>query len=456
MSGFFSSLFYFVVTLGILITFHEFGHYWVARKLGVKVLRFSVGFGRPLWTRTAGADGTEYVLAAIPMGGYVKMLDEREGPVAEHELERAFNRQTLGRRAAIVAAGPVFNFILALFIYWIIFMFGVAGVKPIVGEVVPQSAAAQGGFQPGDEIIAIGDEPTATWQSVIMTLLDAALVQNEIRIEVRDSSEAQAQRTLDISQVTAQLNQVDNPLEQLGLKPYRVAVAALVGRIEPGSAAERGGLRPGDRVVKVDDVEIKDWGQWVEYVRSHPERDLRVTIERDGSEQVITLRPAAITEGAVTVGRIGATVKEQPELFERLTVVQRFGPIAAIGEAVAKTWDVTVLTLRMLVAMIFGDVSVSNLSGPISIAQYAGGSASIGLVPFLTFLAVVSISLGVLNLLPIPILDGGHLLFYGVEWVQGRPVSVETEMAGQRVGVVMIVTLMIFAFYNDLVRVFGS
>lgn len=455
MSGFFSSLFYFVVTLGILIAFHEFGHFWVARKLGVKVLRFSIGFGHPLWSRVAGPDRTEYVIAAFPIGGYVKMLDEREAPVEEHELGRAFNQQSLSRRAAIVAAGPVFNFILAILIYWVIFMFGVAGVKPIVGEVVPQSPAALGGFQTGDEIVAIGGQPTVTWHGALLTLLDAALGQDQITVEVRDSANVPAQRTLDISRVTAQLNQEDNPLDLLGLKPFRIEIPAIIGRVEPGSAAERGGLQPLDRVVRVDEVEIKDWVQWVEYIRARPDQDLRVVVERDGTQKTLTLRPAKVEEAKAAIGRIGASMQEQPELFERLNVVERFGPVAAMGQAWSKTWEVSVLTLRMLGAMVFGDVSVSNLSGPISIAQYAGGSASIGLVPFMTFLAVVSISLGVLNLLPIPILDGGHLLYYAVEWIKGSPVSLDTELIGQRIGIAIIVTLMVFAFYNDLVRVFG-
>ncbi len=454
MDSFLSSLFFFVVTLGILITFHEFGHFWVARKLGVKVLRFSVGFGMPLWSIRRGPDNTEYVIAALPLGGYVKMLDEREGDVSSEELGRAFNRQPLASRAAIVAAGPVFNFLLAILIYWLVFMLGVSGLKPIVGEVTPGTVAAAGGFSSGDEILAVADRETPAWRNVILAVLDQALAEETVRVDVKDAHQQLVERVLDLSGISAELDQGD-VLEILGIEPARLKIPAVIGRLEAGSPALEAGLQSGDFVIKAAGKPVEDWATWVELIRSKPEEAIHIEVERDGKVVPLVLRPERVQGKNGAYGRIGAAVQPQVDLVEQFTVVQRYGPIAALGKALEKTWDVSILTLRMLYHMIFGDVSITNLSGPISIAQYAGGSASIGLVPFLTFLAIVSISLGVLNLLPIPVLDGGHLMFYFAEFVKGSPVSPQTEALGQRVGVMVILSLMVFAFYNDLVRIFG-
>lgn len=451
-----SSVFFFVIALGVLITVHEFGHFWVARKLGVKVLRFSVGFGKPLWSRR-GKDGTEYVIAAIPLGGYVKMLDEREAPVAPHELSFAFNRKPLGSRFAIVFAGPLFNFLLAILAYWAVFVIGVGGIKPIVGEVAPHSIAQKDGFQPGDVIVAVNGKQTATWEGVMFALLDKALDRQTVEVRVKDVGQREVTRTLDLSTITGGDLDQGNLLSSIGIRPRRPLIPPVIGHLEVEGAAKRAGLAAGDRIIAADGQPIKDWEEWVKYVQPRAEKVIRLDIERQGQRLVLELRPVAVAAKEGTVGRIGAAVKiPEGELSEELRAVLRYSPGEAMMRAVEKTWDMSLLTLRMLAKMVTGVLSVSNLSGPISIAQYAGYSASAGLVSFLGFLAIVSISLGVLNLLPIPILDGGHLMYYLIEWIKGSPVSEEAQALGQRVGIAVLGTLMIFAFYNDLARLFGS
>jgi len=454
MSSVFSSAFFFLLTLGTLITFHEFGHYWVARRLGVKVLRFSVGFGKPIWSKRHGSDGTEYSISLLPLGGYVKMLDEREGPVDPAELHRTFNRQSLGRRAAIVAAGPAFNFVLACLLYWIVFIVGVAGVRPIIGGVGNDSLAAHAGLHAGDEITAIAGTTTPTWTGVVLALLDVGLSNPNVVVDVIDERGIASAHTLELSGVADDLNQGD-VLNVLGLQPAKVILEPVVGQVETGGAAFRAGLQAGDRVVSADGKPVLDWSQWVEYVRSKPGQTINVEIMRDGANMMLAVTPIAVTTKDVTHGRIGAAVLDQPKLMEKYMVMQRYGAMEALGQALSKTWNMTEITLRLLVKMVVGDISLTNLSGPLSIAQYAGGSASIGLAAFLGFLAVVSVSLGVLNLLPIPVLDGGHLMFYLAEWIKGSPVSQQTEMIGQRIGMALILVMMVFAFYNDLSRIFG-
>lgn len=455
MSSVLSSAFFFILTLGVLITFHEFGHYWVARRLGVKVLRFSVGFGKSLWVKRHGPDQTEYAVAALPLGGYVKMLDEREGPVASHELHRAFNRQSLGRRAAIVVAGPLFNFFLAVALLWLTYMLGVSGLRAVVGDVHPSSPAAAAGFQAGDEIVAVAGAEARTWNAVILALLDRGLAGGSVPVAVLDASHNPMQRQIDLGGLAASLNQ-GNLLDVVGFRPAVRKIPPVIGHVEAGSPAACSGLETGDRIVSADGQPIDDWGGWVEYVRARANKPIRMEIDRNGATVALEITPAAREDRGGVHGRIGAAVQEPEQAADdNLIVVLQYGPLAAIGHALVKTWDVTILTLRLLAKMVVGEVSLDNLSGPLSIAQYAGGSASIGLVPFLTFLAIVSVSLGVLNLLPIPVLDGGHLLFYAVEAVKGSPVSPAAEMMGQRIGLVIILIMMVFAFYNDLVRIFG-
>ena len=449
------SLFFFLVALGILVTIHEFGHYWVARKVGVKVLRFSVGFGRPLLTWRRGADNTEYVLAAIPLGGYVKMLDEREDDVDPADVHRAFNRQSLARRSAIVVAGPLFNFMLAIAAYWLIFVMGVTGLKPIVGEVTENSIAGRAGLVTGQTIVAVDSTPTPTWESVVITMLDSALGGGEVRVEVQDGqTQRMEEKYLIFGAIPKDLNR-GGFLDFVGVRPYRPALLPEIGNVLPQGAAQRAGIQSGDIVLAVDDTAVEDWGVFVDYIRARPEQNILVTVDRQGVQLDFALVPQRYATEQGDVGRIGAEVLRQ-KMPDELKVLVQHGPVQALESATVKTWDMSLLTVRMLYKMVTGGVSLSNLSGPISIAQYAGYSASIGLISFLTFLAIVSISLGVLNLMPIPMLDGGHLMYYLVELIKGSPLSEQAQLMGQKFGVAVLLSLMLLAFYNDIVRLFAG
>lgn len=448
------SLLALIVTLGVLITVHEFGHFWVARRLGVKVLRFSVGFGKPLWRRQ-GRDDTEYVIAAVPLGGYVKMLDEREGDVSPAELPRAFNRQPVGSRIAIVLAGPLSNFLFAIVAYSLMFMIGVPGVKPVLDAPRAGSLAAAGGFQKGDEIIAIDGEPTPTLSAVLLELVDRAMAGEMIPVEVRDADERKRVRVLDLRE-PSDLGDAAQVFERIGLTPWRPVLPAVIGQITGDGAAARAGLQPGDRIVQAAGEPVTDWEQWRALIQRHPDQSFRVRIERDGAEQSLDLTPdARQNERGERVGFIGAVADVPDDLVQSLQVVVRYGPLGAVGAALGKTWDVSLLTLRMLGRMLVGKASLDNLSGPITIAQFAGQAASAGVMAFLALLALVSISLGVLNLLPVPVLDGGHLLYYLIELVKGSPLSDAAQNLGQRVGIVVLALLMGLALFNDFNRLLG-
>lgn len=444
----------FVVTLSVLIAIHEYGHYQVARWCGVKVLRFSIGFGRPLWKRKLGRDNTEFVLAALPLGGYVKMLDEREDDIeAGEDLARAFNRQVVWKRIAIVLAGPAANLLLAILLYWVLFMHGVQGMRPILGEVAAGTPAAQASLKSGLLIQKVAGVPTPTWQDVRWVLLQKSLQPDAVEVEAADDASNLYLYRLSLKSVGKDDYEEDF-LDKLGLKPYQPTMPATIGEMVRGGVAERAGMHADDEVKAVNGIAMGSWEQFVETIRQSPGVPLRLDVVRAGQPISLTLTPDSVAEGSGRIGRIGAMNQIDQAALERFLVNVRYGPWPAAGKAVDKTWETAVFSLKMLGNMLIGKVSWQGISGPVTIASYAGQSADLGWKAFLGFLALISISLGVLNLLPIPVLDGGHLMYYIAEVCKGSPVSEATMGAGQRVGLVILGLLMVVAFYNDINRFF--
>jgi len=458
MSEIFGSIWWLLVTLGLLITFHEFGHFWVARKLGVRVLRFSVGFGRALWSRR-GADGTEYAIAAFPLGGYVKMLDEREGPVPAEQLDEAFNRKPVGSRFAIVAAGPVFNLVFAVLAFWLMFMVGIPETRPVIGATT--GIAAESGIEAGDVIVSVDGEETRSWSHAILELIAHALDREAVTVTVEDAEGRQSGHTLDLTRLEPGFSE-ENTLEAIGIEPWRLQVPAVVGTVSPDSPAEAAGIKPGDRIVSIAGEEVTGWS-WIGYlVQAHGQENqpLKMTVERGGVETELEVSPRKDSTGwfssrlILGVTNVEISAEQRAEL-ERAAILLRLGPVAGLAAAVKETWRLTGSTLGLLGRMITGKASVKNLSGPISIAQFANTSASAGLSHFLFFLGAISLSLGILNLLPIPVLDGGHLLYYLIELVKGSPVSEQAQIAGQYFGLIALAGLMSLAFVNDILRLVG-
>ncbi len=477
------SILAFILALGILITFHEFGHYWVAKKCNVKILRFSVGFGKPIWRfdfnapwwhlgftnppwksgvtnifkqRDFDPEETEFVLAGLPLGGYVKMLDEREGTVLPDQLDHAFNRKPLVQRLAIVLAGPVFNFIFAIFAYWMIYMIGVSGLKPIIDEVDPQSLAMEAGFQDGDQIIEIDSTPVRTWTSTVDMLVPGIVDAKTLQVQVMNSNNASRFLELDLSGISIDDMASGGLLSKIGMEPRVPELPAVLGEISPGGAAELAGLRPGDRVIGMDNNRISTWLEWVEYVRANPETLINVEIEREEATLLLELTPQAIEQdNGEIIGRIGAAFDTSFRPDGTYYALDSYSLVPALVKAFDRTLEVSVMTLQILGKMLVGEASVKNLSGPITIAKYAGDTAGLGIVAFLGFLAIVSVSLGVLNLLPIPLLDGGHVLFYLIEGIKGSPPSESLQVMGQQLGLVLLLSLMGLALYNDIIRVIG-
>lgn len=442
----------FVVALGILITVHEFGHFWVARCLGVKVLRFSVGFGKPLWSRQVGKDNMELAIGAFPLGGYVKMLDENEGEVPASEMHRAFNRQHVWKRMAIVVAGPLFNFLFAILAYWAIYMVGVDGIRPVVGKVVEGSIAQQAGFHAGDTIVSIDGNEVQSWDQRRLYVFQRALDRARMMFEVRDTGGEIKRLELDLSNFPVQ--QVNSSLIErgIGLIGYFPEALPVIGAIEPGPAM-RAGMKVGDRLVEVDSQPVRSWEELVTLISRNPGNSIHVIAEREGKRLEFDVTPDAVEQGSEKIGRINIrpTFSEIPD---EMRIKVRFDPMSALTEGIGNTWRMSVLTLEMLYRMLKLEISARNISGPITIAQYAGYSAKVGVEQFVLFLAVISISLGVLNLLPIPVLDGGHLMYYIIEAVKGSPLPESVLAWGQQIGVALLVGLMVLAFYNDLTRIF--
>ncbi|MNF78075.1 Regulator of sigma-E protease RseP [compost metagenome] len=439
-----------LVALGVLVTFHEFGHFWVARRCGVKVLRFSVGFGMPL-LRWHDRQGTEFVVAAIPLGGYVKMLDEREGEVPAHLVEQSFNRKSVRQRIAIVAAGPIANFLLALVFFWVLAMLGTQQVRPVIGDVESGSLAAVAGLAAGQEIVSVDGEATGGWSQVNLQLVRRLGESGPLEITVRDEgSSADVSRVLALDNWLKGADEPD-PIRSLGIRPWRPALPPVLAELDPKGPAVAAGLKTGDRLLSLDGVALNDWQQVVDTVRAHPGSKVVFKVERDGTPIDVALTLASRGEGKAASGYLGAGVKAVEWPATMLREVS-YGPVAAIGEGFERTWTMSVLTLDSLKKMLFGELSVKNLSGPITIAKVAGASAQSGVGDFLNFLAYLSISLGVLNLLPIPVLDGGHLLFYLIEWARGRPLSDRVQGWGVQIGISLVVGVMLLALINDLGR----
>lgn len=439
----FGSVFWFIVATALLVAFHEFGHFWVARRCGVKVLRFSVGFGRPLWMRR-GQDGTEYVVAAIPLGGYVKMLDEREGDVPRDELAQSFNRQSLGKRSAIVAAGPLFNLAFALVAFWAMFLIGVPDYQPVIGQA--KGLAESAGLRSGDRISEIDGAPVDNWTHVVIGLTTRAYSGESVPLRVVDEAGQERLLRLDLASLEDQVQET-KILEQMGIEPWHWTRPALVGGTVPDSAAAKAGMREGDLVRRVGAVEVASFVAMAEEIQKQaPASDGRVTlvVRRGDAEISLPMRAVSSVEDGTTVWRIG--------MFAELhTTVRRAGPLAAIPESFKEAWRITAGSVAMIYHLIAGDASLRNVSGPISIARFADASARAGVDRFLWFLGVISLSLFIINLLPIPILDGGHLLYYFIEWVKGSPLSESAQVAGQYVGMAALLALMSLAFFNDIV-----
>jgi regulator of sigma E protease len=450
-----STLIAFVVALGLLIMFHELGHYLVARLCNVKVLRFSLGFGTVLWRRNFGVDRTEWAISAFPLGGYVKMLDEREAPVAAHELNRAFNRQSVAKRFVIVLAGPAANFLLAIVLYWVLFMHGVPGIRPIVGVPVPGTPAAQAQLAAGELIARVDDVDVPTWQDLRWALLEHVMRKDTVELEMHSERGDIQFRRLDLSSIGPDKIDVDL-VQAVGLTRYQPPLKPVIGRLIPGGAGERDGLKEGDEVLEVDGRPIAGWEELVASITPAPGRSLQFKILRGGATHQLAVTPDSKQEGGKTLGRIGAAPKIDEVAMKRLVTEVHYGPLDSVARAAERTWDVSTFTLKMLGKMIVGQVSLKNLSGPITIADYAGQSAQMGWLAYVSFLALISISLGVLNLMPVPLLDGGHLMYYVAEIVKGSPVSDRVMEVGQQVGMVLLFSLMAFALYNDISRLFGG
>lgn len=438
-----------IVALGVLITVHEFGHFWVARRCGVRVERFSIGFGKALWRRTDKL-GTEYVIALIPLGGYVKMLDERAEPVAPELRHYAFNNKTVGQRAAIIAAGPIANFLFAIFAYWLVFIIGVPGVRPVVGEITPNSIAAQAQIQPGTELKAVDGIETPDWDAVRLQLV-AKIGDEHTTLSVAQFGSNQRQdKTLDLRQWAFEPDKED-PVSSLGIRPRGPQIEPVLSEVQVNSAASKAGLQAGDRIVKVNGQPLTQWMTFVTLVRDNPDKPLALDIERQGSSLSLTLTPDSKQVNGKAEGFAGVVPKVIP-LPDEYKTVRQYGPFSAVLEASDKTWQLMKLTVSMLGKLITGDVKLNNLSGPISIAQGAGMSAEFGVIYYLMFLALISVNLGIINLFPLPVLDGGHLLFLAIEKLKGGPVSERVQDFSYRIGSILLVLLMGLALFNDFSR----
>jgi len=444
----------FVVAISVLVAVHEYGHYIVGRWTGMKVLRFSIGFGKPIWMRIGGKDRTEYCISAIPLGGYVRFLDTREGPIPEADEGRAFNQRPVPQRIAVLLAGPAFNFLFAIVAYWALFLYGIPTLVPAVGAVDPGSYAAEAGLEQGDRIVAVGDVETADWESALVAMLDQMVSDGRVPLTLETEDGWQREATIDVGADARRLTEPGMLFEGLGFRPFGAGdLPADIGRVEDDGPAKAAGLEPGDRIVGIDGAPIRDFGDLVEAVQPRANQRVSIDYVRDGQRLSTSLVIQEQRVDGEVRGRLGVAHSGD---FSEFYYQRRYGPVESLDQAMTRTWSSTVFTLRMLGRMVTGDVSIKNISGPINIAQFAGESAERGLDYFLGFLAIVSISLGVLNLLPIPVLDGGQIVYQSIEGLKGSPLSERAQVVGQQIGIFALILLMSFAFYNDLARIFGG
>jgi regulator of sigma E protease len=440
----------FLVVLGILVVFHELGHYVVARRCGVKVLRFSVGFGRVLWSRRYGRDQTEFAVSAIPLGGYVKMADEREGELKPEDVPRAFNRASVGKRIAIVAAGPIANLLLAVVLYAGTFMAGIPGQKPILAQPIAGTPAAIAGVQGGDEVTAVDGVPIASFQDLRWQLLKLS-GRDDIRIDVRTVDGRDAARIVSPSGLVG--SDWEGPfMQKLGLAAD--FGSPLIDEALAGKPGQKAGLKPGDRIVAVDGTPVRSPMDVAAATNAKPGAEVVFRIERDRTMLDVPVITEVTESAGRKIGIAGLRLKVDPAVAERLSTTVRYGPLRALSEGVRKTWELSVFTVKMLGRILTGDASLKNISGPITLADYAGQSVQAGALVFVGYLALISISLGVLNLLPVPLLDGGQLLYYFAELARGRPLSDRAFEVGQRIGMAVLAALMALALFNDFSRLF--
>ncbi len=445
-----TSLLAFIVAISVLVAVHEYGHYIVGRWAGMKVLRFSIGFGKPIATWVRGADQTEYCISAIPLGGYVRFLDGREGPVAPEDEGRAFNQRPIPARIAVLFAGPFFNFMFAVLAYWVLFLNGIPTLQPAVGEVQAESYAASAGLEFGDRIVAVGDAETADWEATLVNIFDRMVATGEIPLTLVDEQGRQRRATIRVGNDASRLTEPNMLFEGLGFEPWQPP--AVIGELVEGGAAEAAGLAVGDRITAVAGERVKNYNDLVGVVSGRAGEPVTVEYVRGGRDMRLDVVIGEQEVDGEVRGLLGVRGSSDIGDYYKL---RQYGPLESIGEATARTWTSTVFTLRMLGRMVTGEVSIKNISGPINIAQFAGDSAQRGLNEFLAFLALVSISLGVLNLLPVPVLDGGQIVYQTIELAKGSPLSERSQIIGQQVGILALILLMSFAFYNDIARILG-
>jgi regulator of sigma E protease len=445
-----TSLLAFLVAISLLVAVHEYGHYIVGRWAGMKVLRFSIGFGKPIWTWVRGADRTEYCISAVPLGGYVRFLDGREGPIEPEDEGRAFNQRPVPARIAVLFAGPLFNFLFAIVAYWALFLSGIPTLQPAVGQVEAGSLAEHAGLEFGDKIVAVGDVETLDWESTLVNIFDRMVADGQVPLTLETADGNERRALIIVGDAARDLTEPDMLFDGLGFEPWQPL--AIIGALVEGGAAEASGLRVGDRITMISGETIRSYNDLVRVVAPRPGDDVTVDFVRDGHERSVDLVLGRQEVDGQTRGLLGVQASSDIGSYYYL---RQYGPLQSVTRSIERTWTTTMFTLRMLGRMVTGDVSIKNISGPINIAQFAGDSAQRGANEFLAFLALISISLGVLNLLPIPVLDGGQIVYQSIELVKGSPLSERSQILGQQVGILALILLMSFAFYNDIARILG-